>query len=160
MGSRAQLAAVLGALPSGIFTVLLFTFLLFLLRLLLRKEWLAGAAFVAIITFAITSPNSTPWIDYPIQAVAFAVFTFAILRFGLLAAIVFLDHNPGGRGGLRGLTLDSAFQRALAMGNGRPNGLAMVNLRAILSGAARFTMRFGSVGDAIEFSYRIAREII
>jgi hypothetical protein len=88
MGSRAQLAGILAALPSGIFTVLLFTFMLFLLRLLLRKEWLAGAAFVAIITFAVTSPNTTPWIDYPIQAVAFALFTVAMLRFGLLAAIV------------------------------------------------------------------------
>ena len=88
MGLRGQFAAVVGAVPSGIFTVLLFTFMLFLLRLVLRKEWLAGAAFVVIITFAVTSPNSTPWVDYPIQAVAFAVFTIALLRFGLLAAIV------------------------------------------------------------------------
>ena len=43
LGVRAELAGVLAAVPDAIFTALLFFFMLFLLRLLLRKEWIAGA---------------------------------------------------------------------------------------------------------------------
>jgi serine/threonine-protein kinase len=88
LGVRAELAAVLAAVPAAIFTSLLFFLMLFLLRLLLRKEWIAGALFVAIITFATTNASTTPWVDYPIVALAFAVFAFTLLRFGLLAAMV------------------------------------------------------------------------
>ena len=73
---------------SAIFTALLFFFMLFLLRLVLRKEWIAGAAFVAIITVATNYGTTTPWVDYPLNALAFAIFAFALLRFGLLAVIV------------------------------------------------------------------------
>ena len=68
--------------------------MLFLLRLLLRKEWIAGAMFVAIITFATTSASTTPCVDYPLNALAFAIFAFALLRFGLLAAIVTSARGP------------------------------------------------------------------
>jgi len=44
--------------------------------------------FVAIITLATQSASTTPWVDYPLGALAFAVFAVALLRFGLLAAIV------------------------------------------------------------------------
>jgi serine/threonine-protein kinase len=88
LGVRAGMSGVMAAVPAAIFTALLFFFMLFLLRLLLRKEWIAGAAFVAIITFATTSASHTRLVDYPISALAFAVLAFALLRFGLLAAIV------------------------------------------------------------------------
>jgi len=67
---------------------MLFFFLLFLLRLLLRKEWIAGAAFVAILTLATNFGTTTPWVDYPLNALAFVILAVALLRFGLLAAIV------------------------------------------------------------------------
>ena len=88
LGVRAEVAGVIVAVPSAIFTALLFFFILFLLRLVLRKDWISGAAFVLIITFATTSASTTPWVDYPINALAFTIFAFALLRFGLLAAIV------------------------------------------------------------------------
>jgi serine/threonine-protein kinase len=87
-GVRAEIAGVIMAVPSAIFTALLFFFILFLLRLVLRKDWIAGAAFVLIITFATSNATPAPWAVYLINAAAFAVFTFALLRFGLLAAIV------------------------------------------------------------------------
>ena len=89
-GVRAEVAGVIVAVPGAIFTALLFFFMLFLLRLVLRKDWIAGAAFVLIITFATTttSAGTTPLVEYPIRALAMAVFAFALLRFGLLAAIV------------------------------------------------------------------------
>ena len=88
MGVRAEFAGVIGAVRDAIFTAVLFFFMLFLLRLVLRKEWIAGAAFVAIITVATTLGTTTPWIDYPIVALSFTIFAVALLRFGLLAAIV------------------------------------------------------------------------
>jgi serine/threonine-protein kinase len=88
MGVRAELADVIAALRDAIFTALLFFFLLFLLRLVLRKDWIAGAAFVAIITVATSFGTTTPWVDYPLSALSFAVFALALLRLGLLAGIV------------------------------------------------------------------------
>jgi len=87
-GVRAEVGGVIVAIPSAIFSSLLFFFMLFLLRLVLRKDWIAGAAFVLILTFATTISSTTPWVDYPISALAFSIFAFALLRFGLLAAIV------------------------------------------------------------------------
>ncbi len=74
--------------PAAILTCLLFFFVIFLLRAILRKEWIAASVFVAVITFALTSGTTTPWVDYPLGAVAFTVFSFTLLRFGLLAAMV------------------------------------------------------------------------
>ncbi|MCU1238112.1 MAG: Serine/threonine protein kinase, partial [Candidatus Solibacter sp.] len=88
VGIRMELATLLMAIPAAIFTALLFFFMIFILRVILRKEWIAAAVFVLIITFALTTGTTTPWVDYPLNAVAFAVFGFALLRFGLLAAMV------------------------------------------------------------------------
>ena len=88
LGVRAELAGVLQAIPSAIFTAMLFFFMLFLLRLVLRKDWIAGTLFVAIITFATAIGSTTPWVDFPVNALAFGIFAFALLHFGLLAAIV------------------------------------------------------------------------
>jgi serine/threonine-protein kinase len=87
-GVRAEVASVIVSVPAAIFTALLFFFMLFLFRLVLRKDWIAGAAFVLIITLATTISSTTPWVDYPINALAVGIFAFALLRFGLLAAIV------------------------------------------------------------------------
>jgi serine/threonine-protein kinase len=58
-GVRAEIAGVIMAVPDAIFTALLFFFILFLLRLVLRKDWIAGAAFVLIITFATSNATLT-----------------------------------------------------------------------------------------------------
>jgi hypothetical protein len=88
LGVRQELGGVLTTVPGGIFTALLFLFMLFLLRLVLRMDWIAGVAFVVIITLATTNATTTPWVDYPLNAFGFAIFAFALLRFGLLATIV------------------------------------------------------------------------
>ena len=85
---RAEVAGVIVAIPNAIFSALFFFFVLFLLRLLLRKDWIAGAAFVLIGTLIAALASTTPWVDSPLNALTLAMFTFALLRFGLLAAIV------------------------------------------------------------------------
>ena len=47
LGVRAELAGVIASVRDAIFTAVLFFFILFLLRLVLRKEWIAGTAFVS-----------------------------------------------------------------------------------------------------------------
>ncbi len=59
----------------------------FVLRVLLRKQWLAAAAFIALTTLIIAGPGSN-WIDRPFQAAYAALFAFILLRFGLLALMV------------------------------------------------------------------------
>lgn len=88
LGVRAELAGVLAAVPAAIFTALLFFFMLFMLRLLVRKEWIAGTIFVVIITLATTIGSTTPSVDFPLNALANAIFAFTLLRFGLLTAMV------------------------------------------------------------------------
>jgi serine/threonine-protein kinase len=90
LGVRAEVAGVFGAVPSAILIALLWFFMLFLLRLVLRRDWIAAAAFVLLLVIVIAASNTTttPWVDTPLSALALGVFAFALLRFGLLAAIV------------------------------------------------------------------------
>jgi hypothetical protein len=95
LGVRAELAGVLVAVPGAIFTALLFFFMLFLLRLVLRKDWIAGTMFVAIITLASTIGSTTPLVDYPLNALAFAIFAFALLLAVIVASAVGQILNLG-----------------------------------------------------------------
>jgi hypothetical protein len=88
LGVRAEFAGVIAAVRDAIFTAVLFFFILFLLRLVLRKDWIAGTAFAVILAFATNFASTTAWVDLPLAALVFAVFAFALLRFGLLAGIV------------------------------------------------------------------------
>ena len=87
-GARLMLANVLSAIPAAIFTALLFFFLLFVLRLLLRREWIAGGVFVLLLAGTVSLNSTTFLPDFTLGVVAFAAFAFALLRYGLLAAIV------------------------------------------------------------------------
>ncbi len=88
LGVRAELGGVIAAVRDAIFTAVLFFFILFVLRLVLRRDWIAGAAFTLILALVTNFASATPWVDLPLAALAFGVFAFALLRFGLLAGIV------------------------------------------------------------------------
>jgi hypothetical protein len=88
LGVRAEVAGVIASVRDAIFTAVLFFFILFLLRLVLRKDWIAGTAFAVILAFVTNFSSTTAWVDLPLAALVFAVFALALLRFGLLAGIV------------------------------------------------------------------------
>ena len=88
LGVRSEVAAHFTGLTDGIFTALLFLFMIFLLRVILRKEWLAAAAFIVILAMATTLGYSTRMVDFPLGMLSFGVMAFALLRFGLVAGIV------------------------------------------------------------------------
>ena len=88
-GSRAAFGQVLQAVPYAVRNGLLFLFLLFLLRLLLRNQWLAGAAWALLFT----GLNALAATEHPLfsAAVSFLIFgamAVVTLRWGLLAVVV------------------------------------------------------------------------
>jgi hypothetical protein len=85
LGPRHALGAWLQSVPHGVREALVFFFILFLLRLLLRNQWLGGAAFVLLWTTVQTLGSSDPVLFAVVSAVAFIFAVAVVLRFGLLA---------------------------------------------------------------------------
>ena len=87
LGVRYEVAQMLNAVPDALSSSMIFFLMLFLLRVLLRKQWIAAAVFVAITSLVPAIGPATPWVDIPGYALYFGVLAFVLLRFGLLAAI-------------------------------------------------------------------------
>jgi len=88
IGGRYALGAWLFHIPGAIQGTLLFFFLLFVLRVLLRKEWLAGIVFVAIWATMKTLGSDYPWIDGSTWTLLYAVAAIVVFRFGFVALAV------------------------------------------------------------------------
>ncbi len=91
MGGREALGAWLQQWPQSIQTTLIFFFVLFGLKVLLRKEWIAAIVFVAI--FALPRGLSSTYmaVEIPAQILVYAIAVLIVLRFGLvpLACAIF-----------------------------------------------------------------------
>jgi len=91
MGGRTALGAWLYQWPQSIQTTLAFFFLLFGLKVLLRKEWIAGIVLVAI--FALPRGLSSTYmaVEIPAQIIVYSIAVLIVLRFGFvpLACAVF-----------------------------------------------------------------------
>lgn len=72
------------------------------------------------------------------------------LQIGSLAALVFLEQNPGGQGGVYTLDTESAFRRALALCVGRMNGRAAAALRLAVASAPSFRLQIACPERAAE----------
>jgi serine/threonine-protein kinase len=88
LGVRHETAAMLNALPAALSSTMVFFFMLFLLRVLLRKQWIAATAFVALMSIIPAIGSANPWVSILEGALFFGVLAFVLLRFGLLAVIV------------------------------------------------------------------------
>ena len=91
MGGRTALGAWLYQWPQSIQTTLVFFFMLFGLKVLVRKEWIAAIVLVAI--FALPRGlSSTFWaVEIPAQILVYAIAVVIVLRFGFvpLACAIF-----------------------------------------------------------------------
>ena len=75
--------------PSAIQGTLLFFFVLFVLRVLLRREWLAAIVFVAIWATLKTLGSDYPWIEGPAWSLLYGVAAaLVVFRFGFVALAV------------------------------------------------------------------------
>jgi hypothetical protein len=91
MGGREALGSWLYQWPQSIQTTLVFFFLLFGLKVLLRKEWIAAIALVAIFALPRGLSSTFMAVEIPAQIVVYSIAVLIVLRFGFvpLACAVF-----------------------------------------------------------------------
>ena len=85
LGARHVLGSWLWQLANSVQGTLLFFFLMFVLRVILRKPWLAALAFVAVWTAIKTVGSHHVLIDVSTFAAIYAIAAFVVLRFGFIA---------------------------------------------------------------------------
>jgi serine/threonine-protein kinase len=90
-GGRRVLGASVAQVVSSVRTTLIFFFVLFVLRVLLRRPWLATIAFVALFAALRSVGTDYPAVQIPASVAILAIAAFAVVRFGLvsLAAGIF-----------------------------------------------------------------------
>ncbi len=93
LGFRSTLAICFQSMPHGIRDTLIFALLLFLLRAILRNQWLAMGAFAVVFALLGTIGSNHPVVDGLEQLVVYMLVAAAAWRFGLLAVGVFILSN-------------------------------------------------------------------
>ena len=88
MGGREALGAWLLQIPQSILGTLQFFFVLLGLKFILRKDWLAAIAFVAIFALPRGLASSYMAVELPAQILVYAVAVLIVLRFGLVPLAV------------------------------------------------------------------------
>jgi predicted Ser/Thr protein kinase len=90
-GLRGTLAAVFIAIPHSIRDALFFFLVIFLLRAVLRNQWLAAAGYAALFACMNNLGNAThPWFSTAVAFVILFGVGVVVLRWGLLAATVMM----------------------------------------------------------------------
>ncbi len=90
LGIRSTLAVYFRSIPHGIRDTLMFFFVIFMLRVLLRNQWLATAGFMLIFSALQYFQGSHPIQDGIASLVVFGLVAGLVLRFGLLALATFI----------------------------------------------------------------------
>jgi hypothetical protein len=88
LGGRTALGAWLTQATTSILGTLQFFFLLLGLKVVLRKDWLAAIAFVAIFALPRGLTSSHIAIDLPTQILVYAIAVLIVFRFGLIPLAV------------------------------------------------------------------------
>lgn len=87
-GARFTIGWALISIPNTLASMLLSFFLLFGARALLRREWLAGVAFVSVMTVMSSATSAAPQIDAPLSALVLITVYFILTRAGFVAYFV------------------------------------------------------------------------
>jgi predicted Ser/Thr protein kinase len=97
IGGRMALGATLFRVPSAIQATLLFFAMLLVLRIVLRNQWVAAAAFVAVWTILKVLGSKHPGIEILTEVLIYGIAALSIVRFGLvtLAVAVFVTDSLG-----------------------------------------------------------------
>ena len=93
LGIRSTLAIYFRSIPHGIRDTLLFFFVIFMLRVLLRNQWLATAGFMLIFSALQYFQSGNPIEDSIASLVVYGLVAALVLRFGLLALATFIFVN-------------------------------------------------------------------
>jgi hypothetical protein len=87
LGGRVALGGWLRQWPQSIQTTLVFFLVLFGLKVLLRKEWIAGIVFVAIFALPQGLRGSYMAIELPAMILVYAIALLIVIRFGLVPLV-------------------------------------------------------------------------
>ena len=87
-GARSALGVWLLRIPYSVRAALMIFFLLFLLKVLLRNQWLAGAAYALIFPVLNGLRGNATWVDDLETFIIECIVVIAVLRFGLLTLTV------------------------------------------------------------------------
>jgi hypothetical protein len=88
LGVREAIATFLLVIPNCVIQALLWFVLIFVLRVILRRDWLAAAAFVVVyVLLNVLASTVAPVVGALCSAAQTALLVFVMLRFGLLALI-------------------------------------------------------------------------
>jgi predicted Ser/Thr protein kinase len=87
MGVLPVISSMLFVFGGDVINSLLIFFVLFLSRLVLRKEWIAVVATIAIVAGIDYAPGGMRLTDLPFEIALVGILTVVMLRFGLIAAI-------------------------------------------------------------------------
>ncbi len=85
LGARPVLGSWLWHLTTSVQFTLVFFFVMFLLRVIMRKPWIAALAFVAVWTAIKTVGSHHVLIDVSTFAAIYGIAAFVVLRFGIIA---------------------------------------------------------------------------
>ncbi len=86
-GIRQVASSLFGQAAGGVMFAFATFLLIFLLRLILRRDWLAGASFVAIFMLLRALGSGGVWM-LPITALVYAVYVVLLLRYGIVPLVV------------------------------------------------------------------------
>jgi hypothetical protein len=87
-GVRDLTGQSLATFANSLFETLLTFFVLFLLRVVLRKQWIAVVAFIPVGIALNFSSSSSLWLDLTYAAMYSVIWVVVLLRFGLLATMM------------------------------------------------------------------------
>jgi hypothetical protein len=87
-GLRSTASGILHHVQNSLVGSLEFFLLFFLLRLILRKEWLAAVVFVLIFSLGRGLPSNHPAALVPAYMIVYGLIVAMLLRFGLLSLVV------------------------------------------------------------------------
>jgi len=90
LGARHLAGQFLYVVSDGLYKSLGILFLIFLARMLLRKQWLAAGVIVVSLAGINAANSINPFIGWPVNIAFFGVVVFTLMRFGLLSMSVAL----------------------------------------------------------------------
>ncbi len=93
LGAPHALATVLNALPNSLIQLLVSMFLLFVLKVALRKDWLAGIAFILMFTLLNVAGSSTISVDAGFAAAVAIAIYFVLTKFGFVTFLTGMYVN-------------------------------------------------------------------
>jgi Protein kinase domain len=139
LGARGELGQLLNIIPPDIAVPLAAFFLFFLLRLFLRREWLAASAFVLVFVLVYALPGQYLAVDAVFTAILYAGWIVVLTRFGLLPLVVHMISADVLAQSLLTSNLSAWYAVPTFMGAAFVLALAIYGFKTSLGGQAIFS---------------------